>query len=130
MEDVKSQLLEVDREFSKLSLLEGTGAAFLAYMAEDVTVYPYQGSPISGRDTYQDLIAQMADSGVNTVMEWEPHFSDAALSGDLGYTLGTYRSTLTKPDGSETITTGNYITVWKKQVDGTWKFVFDGGNQN
>ena len=48
LEAVKSQLLETDREFSRMSVREGTGAAFLAYMAEGATVYPYKGSPIKG----------------------------------------------------------------------------------
>ena len=130
LEAVKSQLLETDREFSRMSVREGSGAAFLAYMAAEATVYPYKGRPIKGRDTYKDLVSQMAEAGVKSGLEWEPHFSDVARSGDLGYTLGTFRSTLTNTDGSEAITTGNYITVWKKQVDGIWKFVFDGGNQD
>jgi len=130
LEMVKSQLLEVDREFSQLALEKGADAAFLAYMAEDAIIYPYKGDPLEGRDAYQDLATRLAESGIQRTLHWEPHFSDAAHSGDLGYTLGSYRSSLTNPDGEQEVTTGHYITVWKKQADGTWKFVFDGGNQN
>jgi len=130
LEIVKSQLLEIDREFSQMSLEKGTDAAFLAYMAEDAVIHPYKGDPLEGRDTYQDLAHRLSESGIQRILQWEPHFSDAARSGDLGYTLGSYRSSLTNPDSSQEVTTGYYITVWKKQADGTWKFVFDGGNQN
>ena len=130
LEAVKTRLLEVDREFSEMSLAEGTEAAFLAYMADEGTVYPYKGAPISGRENYQALLTQMDAAGVNTVLQWEPRFAEAARSGDLGYTLGTYRAVQTMPDGSEQIRTGNYVTIWKKQEDGSWKFVFDGGNQD
>jgi ketosteroid isomerase-like protein len=130
LEAVKTRLLEIDREFCEMSLAEGTEAAFLAYMAEEGTVYPYQGAPISGRENYQELIASVAASGAETVLQWEPQFADAAASGDLGYTLGTYRSVLTNADGDEQIRTGSYVTIWKKQADGTWKFVFDAGNRD
>lgn len=130
LEALRNRLLEVDREFSRMSLAEGTGAAFLAYMAEEATVYPYKGTPIQGRKGYRALISQTASTGVKTVLQWEPSFADVGRSGDLGYTLGTYRAIQTMPDGSEQVRTGNYITIWKQQEDESWKFVFDGGNQH
>ncbi len=30
--------------------------------------------------------------------------------------------------GEITTTYGNYVTVWKRQPDGKWKYVLDGGN--
>ena len=45
-------------------------------------------------------------------------------SADLGYTFGNW--ILTKIDGNKRH--GVYYTFWKKQKNGEWKFVFDGGN--
>ena len=49
--------------------------------------------------------------------------------GTLGYTWGKYTFTpATGPDGKqEASTSGLYFTVWKRQADGSWKFVYDGG---
>jgi ketosteroid isomerase-like protein len=32
------------------------------------------------------------------------------------------------PAARASIARGNYLTVWKKQADGTWKAVFDTGS--
>ena len=61
------------------------------------------------------------------VLTWEPDFADVAKSGDLGYTWGRY--TYTSFDSTESPSCGFYVTIWKKQLDGSWRFVFDAGNQ-
>jgi len=52
----------------------------------------------------------------------------ASEAGDLGYTLGTWRSTRYNDAGRGHVSTGKYVTIWRKQADGSWKVVFDGGN--
>lgn len=52
----------------------------------------------------------------------------ASEAGDLGYTLGTWRSTRYTAEGRGQVITGKYVTIWRKQADGSWKVVFDGGN--
>ena len=52
----------------------------------------------------------------------------ASAAGDLGYTLGTWQSTHYNEAGKGQVTTGKYVTIWRKQADGSWKVVFDGGN--
>jgi quercetin dioxygenase-like cupin family protein len=49
-------------------------------------------------------------------LQWTPGKGDVSASGDLGYTAGTYASTM--GGASEQ---GKYVTVWKKQSDGKWK---------
>lgn len=51
---------------------------------------------------------------------------EVAASGDLAYTRGTYRMQLTDPKTKKPhVETGNYITTYKKQADGSWKVVDD-----
>ena len=33
------------------------------------------------------------------------------------------------PEGEEVTREGTYVTIWKKDADGNWKFVLDTGNQ-
>jgi len=50
-------------------------------------------------------------------------------SGDLGYTQGTYSMTMTNPKTKKPETeSGKYVTVYKKQADGSWKAVEDINN--
>ena len=55
--------------------------------------------------------------------------TDVAKSGDIGYTQGTYTLTQTDPKTKKPMTeTGKYVTVYKKQADGSWKAVEDVSN--
>lgn len=123
---VKEELLEADRAFAKLAYEEGRDAAFFEYMAEDVTIMPRKGELIRGKDEYRKLLA--ASAAEEPVVRWKPFFADASQSGDIGYTLGSFQYFESREEGAEVLREGSYVTIWKKQADGTWKFVFDAGN--
>ena len=128
-EALKEELLDVDRAFSQASVEKGQTTAFLEYMAPEAVIYPMVGDPIRGIDEFSQIMAAPASGASEARLEWEPYFADISLSGDIGYTLGKYRATFPQADGEPQVSQGNYITVWKRQSDGTWRFVFDGGNQ-
>ena len=60
------------------------------------------------------------------VLAWQPSFAGMAASGDMGFTTGPWEAKADikdeKPSG-----VGHFVTVWKKQADGSWKFVVDLG---
>lgn len=58
-------------------------------------------------------------------ISWKPERVAVARSGDLGYTSGAYHLTFTGPDGRPITDDGKYVTVWKKQADGSWKVQLD-----
>ncbi len=60
-------------------------------------------------------------------LTWKPVKIDVAASGDLAYSLGTWQLKGKDPSGNEVAQTGKYITVWKKQKDGSWRVVADTG---
>ncbi|GAB3577312.1 hypothetical protein GCM10027345_14900 [Hymenobacter daeguensis] len=51
-------------------------------------------------------------------MTWYPVLADAAQSGELGYTTGPW----TQLQNGRPDLAGEYVTVWRKQLDGRWKF--------
>jgi ketosteroid isomerase-like protein len=50
--------------------------------------------------------------------------------GDLAVETGAYEMTLVPKKGPEVTDTGKYLTVWRKQPDGSWKVIRDAGNTN
>ena len=58
-------------------------------------------------------------------LEWLPDFIDVAKSGDLAYTYGKYTFSSKDTTGAIVKSDGVFHTVWKRQSDGTWKFVWD-----
>ena len=60
---------------------------------------------------------------------WDPDTATIAAGGDLGYTIGRYQLRRLSPDGSfAVLSTGRYLTIWRKQADGSWKAELDTGN--
>lgn len=112
------ELLSADSAFSALSVTRGAKTAFLAFAAEDAITLGAPTAPINrGREA---IGATFAEFPADAVLEWTPVSADVAGSGDLGCTVG--EASISRKSYSK------YLTVWKRQADGSWKFVADGGN--
>jgi uncharacterized protein (TIGR02246 family) len=70
--------------------------------------------------------AFFADDG--PAMKWRPQFVEVLEDGKLALTRGPYRM-ITQDDAGQAVEHwGTFNSVWRKQDDGTWKVVFDAGN--
>jgi ketosteroid isomerase-like protein len=118
------QLLEVDREFSQMSVEQGIDKAFDFYMADSATMLRDSVPPITGRDAINKLYEGIPEG---TELSWEALFADISSSGDLGYTIGRWQYSASDTSGVVQTSYGHYVTIWKKQDDGSWKYVFDSG---
>ena len=116
----KDEISKTDIAMSDLAVKEGFHKALLTY-AEDSVIIPREGKlPIIGKANV--IKAWGTNAGVKEIT-WRPYKVEASTAGDIGYSFG-YWSYQT----NDTITYGNYCTIWHKQKDGKWKFVYDGGN--
>jgi ketosteroid isomerase-like protein len=123
---LEDELLEVDRAFSNLSKEKGMNHAFINYLAENSVLLRPNKMPLVGRDKIMESFSRPDTSFSLT---WEPLFADVAESGELGYSYGIYKVEMYAPDGSPITSEGTYVSVWKKNEAGEWKFVLDTGNQ-
>ena len=115
-----NEILMADKAMNALAEKEGFHKALLQYADENV-IKPNEGDlPIIGKKLVEIKWANKPDT---KQISWSPISVEASTAGDFGFTFG-YWQFITK----DTTLYGNYCTVWKKQKDGTWKFVFDGGN--
>ena len=123
---LKQELIDIDLEFSKSSGIKGSHSAFLEYIDDSCVLLRPNKYPVIGREK----IAEMFNSpDTSFSLVWDPLGADIAASGDLGYTYGIYRVEMDSPDGSSVTKEGTYVTIWKKDENGNWKFVLDTGNQ-
>src|SRR5579862_8606873 len=73
------------------------------------------------RKTLKDMVSDPALS-----LKFQASQVEVAKSGDMAYTHGSYTMTMTDPATKKPINDkGSYVTVYKKQADGTWKAVQD-----
>jgi len=126
-EALKAELVRAETDFCARAGKEGIPAAFLANIAPDGVLLS-AGYTKRGETVVRE---QYPENNAGVVLTWKPEIVDVAASGDLGYTTGPFELRLPGKDGGEpVVVTGRYLTVWKRQPDGTWKFVIDGGSQD
>jgi ketosteroid isomerase-like protein len=53
------------------------------------------------------------------------HSHDLIVSGDYAIKTGAYEMTVQPKKGKAMHDVGKYVSVWKKQPDGSWKMVRD-----
>jgi ketosteroid isomerase-like protein len=117
-EEALIEMQKADIAFSEYSKLKGMHKAFLQFIADDAVLLHSNTIPIIGADAIL-FIANMNDA--NLELTWNPLGGEVASSGEMGYTYGTF---FLKKD-TTTIQQGSYVTIWKKQPDGKWKFVLE-----
>ncbi len=122
--DLRSELITLvnsELAFSKASVDKGMREAFLEFLAERSIVFRPQ--PTDGRLFYSDV----RDTAV---LSWYPVAADISRTADLGYTTGPYEYRPIKSGEARNVDHGYYVSVWRKQKDGSWKVVLDIGNPN
>jgi ketosteroid isomerase-like protein len=131
---VSAALAQTDTK--NLNALRAADAAWLkTYEAKDldkaVAFCDEQGSllwPNAPRATGKSAIAKTTASAFaipDFKLEWHPDQVEVARSGELGYTSGTYTWTFKDASGKPASDKGKYLTIWKKQQDGSWKVLLD-----
>lgn len=124
VEKWKSEILETEKDFAAMAQQKGISEAFLFYAAEDA-VLMRNNSLIIGIEALRERFEKDKSVGDKVSLDWKPDFVDVALSGDLGYTYGKYTYTTTDSIGKIKVIEGVFHTVWKRQADGKWKYVWD-----
>lgn len=121
-EKFRSELFAVEKEFCEMAQKEGVQKAFV-YFAADSAVILRHNKVLKGKEAIRLQYESFPRKGAR--LEWAPDFADVSASGDLGYTYGKYTLTSTDSVGHATQSEGIFHTVWKRQPDGKWRFVWD-----
>ncbi|MDT5271055.1 MAG: hypothetical protein QOH49_3241 [Acidobacteriota bacterium] len=113
-------VVEAENAFAQHSIDHGMKPAFLAFAAPDGVIVNRQG-PVNAIETWSKR-----DPAPAGLLTWWPVYADVSHAGDLGWTTGPfeYRE---KPTDEKPADTGHYFTVWRKQPNGSWKWVLDLG---
>jgi ketosteroid isomerase-like protein len=115
--------LEID--FMNAAATQGADG-YMSYYAEDAVELPNGSNALKGKASITKTMAFLNEK--DNHLSWTPAFAD--VSGDIGYTYGTYQFRSRDKDGKSILSYGKYATIWKKQKDGTWKIVLDMGNDS
>jgi ketosteroid isomerase-like protein len=116
---------KADIDFARMAGATGGPAAFAAFVAPDGMTMPGTGEIVVGPAAVN---ARMLESpAAKAKWQWHPVYSEGSDAGDLGFTVG--EATIAIPDASGvTEYKSKYLTVWRRQPDGSIRFIVDGGN--
>jgi uncharacterized protein (TIGR02246 family) len=97
----------------------------VGHYADDAVLMSPGGPASVGKDAIRSVLKPMVSDPAMT-LKFQASKVDTSSSGDMGYTQGTYTLTMTDPQSKQLINDhGNYVTVYKKGADGSWKAVSD-----
>ena len=114
------EMVNAEQSFSKMAEEQNARDAFLAFIADDGLLF--RPGAVNGKKWLQEHPVPPSDK--NPLLAWQPAFAGMSASGDMGFTTGPWELKADrndeKPSGY-----GHFVTVWKKQADGSWKCVAD-----
>lgn len=114
---------KTEKQFETDLNTSGAAMAFEKYAAPNAVIKRQNDSLIYGpqaiRQYYSNDIYKKAHA------TWSPDYIDISNDGTMAYTYGKYHWKMTNPSGETNEFSGVFHTVWKKQADGSWKYVWD-----
>jgi ketosteroid isomerase-like protein len=116
------EMVETEQAFSKTAEVKNTRDAFMEFIADDGLLF--RPNAVNGKTWMNEHPVPPSDK--HPLLAWQPVFAQMAIAGDLGFTTGPWEFKAdindAKPSGY-----GHFVTLWKKQPDGRWRFVVDLG---
>ena len=110
-------VVAAERAFAADFPAMGLGGSFRKWSTPDAVLIG-GGGPIRSGDAFAD--ASDVRGPDEPLIEWWPTFAGVAMSGEMGFTTG--------PAARDGARYGHYFTVWVRQADGAWRWVYDGGS--
>lgn len=121
---LKAELAATENAFSSMAQEKGLLAAFEHFAAPDVAFVDTDPRKWRGLAA----VRQRLDGTPSDLkLTWSPLFVDVSDDGTLGYDYGRYEARRPGADGKDVVHGGFFLTIWKRQPDGSWRYVMDNG---
>ncbi len=121
--DLIEQIRKIEKQFENDLNKMGVDFAFEKYAAPNAVIKRQNDSLMLGPKAIKQYYS--SDNYKNAKAFWSPDYIDVSQDGTMAYTYGKYRWIMSDKSGKTQEYTGIFHTVWKKQPDGTWKYVWD-----
>ena len=122
-DELKNEIYQTEKAFEKMAKEKGSAEAFYFFADENAVIKRGNDSLITGKENIKNFYEKRR-SGSGS-LSWTPDFIDVSASGDLGYTFGQYTSVSINEKGDTIENHGVFHTVWKREGDKSWKYVWD-----
>ena len=118
-------LYSLEKKFADATA-QGGGRAFASWFADNAISLANGKPPVQGHDA---IAAQATWKPEDYQLTWTPDGGEMGPGEQMGYTWGHYSGHSRDAQGAPIVTTGRYMTIWKRQPDGSWKVALDSSNE-
>lgn len=118
-----NEIQNAEKEFAQMAAEKGIAESFWYFADSNAVIRRGNDSLIHGKEQIRRFYSDAFYSTAK--VQWSPDFTDASEDGNLGYTYGKYTWRVQDSIGKISEYKGVFHTVWKKQNDGSWKYVWD-----
>ncbi len=122
-ETLKNEILQTEKAFAQMTEEKGIAEAFYHYATENAVIKRENDTLIVGKNAIKAYYDKQGNE--NAVVDWAPDFIDVSEDGTMAYTYGKYLWKFKGEKGDTIEYKGVFHTVWKRQSDNSWKYVWD-----
>ncbi len=119
-------LIEADEAFNQVTQEQGA-AGWASFFDDSGSMIQAGVGEISGLDAIYSSMDVVFSTPGNSLTR-EPRWAHASDDGTLGFTMGDYESTSVDANGESVLSYGLYVSIWRRQPDGSWAVLMDLGN--
>jgi ketosteroid isomerase-like protein len=120
---VKLEIVKTEKDFEKLVSEKGIAEGFYQFADSNAVIKREHDTLIIGKDNIKNYY--LNSKYANASVTWSPEAVTVSDAGDMASSYGKYVWTYTDESGKQQVLKGVFHTVWKKQKDGSWKYIWD-----
>ena len=121
---IKLEIVKTEKDFEKLVTEKGLAEGFYQFADSNAVIKRERDTLIIGKNNIKSYYSNAKFQ--NVTLTWSPLDVSVSNAGDMASSYGKYVWTSKDTiSGKEQISKGIFHTVWKKQKDGSWKYIWD-----
>ena len=120
---VKKEIAAAEKAFATMAGEKGIAEAFAFYADDNAVIKRRNDTLIRGKEGIRKFYSD--DFYKTAAVTWSPDFIDVSDNGDMAYTYGKYLWQSKDSTGKAIELRGVFHTVWKRQQDKSWRYVWD-----
>jgi ketosteroid isomerase-like protein len=120
---IKLEIVKTEKDFEKKVAEKGSAEGFYQFADSNAVIKREHDTLIIGKLNIKNYYSDPKYQ--NTTVTWSPDAVIVSDAGDMASTYGKYIWTSKDSTGKTYISKGVFHTVWKKQKDGSWKYIWD-----
>ena len=119
----REQIYKAEEDFKNWAQTKGIADAFYQFADDNATIKRENDTLIKGKENIKLYYSDQKYASAKVT--WKPDFVEVSDDGTMAYTYGKYIWKSKDFQGKDVEFKGVFHTVWKRQKDGNWKYVWD-----